>query len=44
VSSTNNEDKVNMPPNDCIMLIHNVIFFTTARQFREFLILSTKTH
>jgi hypothetical protein len=27
VSSTNNEDKVSMPPNDCIMLIHNVIFF-----------------
>jgi hypothetical protein len=39
VSSTNNEDKVSMPPNDCIMLIHNVIFFTTARQFREFLML-----
>jgi hypothetical protein len=35
VSSTNNEDKVNMPPNDCTILIPNVTFFTT-RQFRDF--------
>lgn len=27
VSSTNNEDKVNMPPNDCTILIPNVTFF-----------------
>lgn len=38
VSSTNNEDKVNMPLNVCIIVIHNMKFFTTASQLRDCLI------
>ena len=35
VSSADDDDKVNMPPNDCTILIHNLMFFATCYSIKS---------